>query len=52
LFVIAGGSVVSSLLVHAPVLDASDVDLFFLKEDPQLFQRAVVRLRHLLYKKK
>jgi hypothetical protein len=45
LFVIAGGSIVSSLLVQPPTENGSDVDLFFLKQDSQLFQIAVVRLQ-------
>ncbi len=45
LFVIAGGSVLSSLLVQSPTRNGSDVDLFFLKENPRLFERAVVRLK-------
>ncbi|CAF1459703.1 unnamed protein product [Adineta steineri] len=40
-FIIAGGSVVSSLLVHHLTRNGSDIDLFFLKENPQLFINAV-----------
>jgi hypothetical protein len=42
-FVIAGGSIVLSLLVRQVTTTGSDVDLFFLKEDAALFERAVVR---------
>lgn len=45
LFIIAGGSVISSLLVQPPTGNESDVDLFFLKENPRLFETAVVRLQ-------
>ena len=44
LFVVAGGSVVLSLLTEPLLEKGSDVDLFFLKENAQLFKRAVVRL--------
>lgn len=43
LFVIAGGSVISSLLVNTSADQASDVDLFFIEGDANLFYRAVVR---------
>ena len=43
LFVIAGGSVLSSLIVEVPLNQGSDVDLFFVEENPWLFGRAVVR---------
>ncbi|CAF3862726.1 unnamed protein product, partial [Rotaria sp. Silwood1] len=41
LFVIAGGSIVSSLLVQPSTKKGSDVDLFFIKENSQPFERAV-----------
>ena len=43
LFVIAGGSVISSLLVKTSADQGSDIDLFFIEGDANLFQRAVVR---------
>ena len=43
LFLVAGGSIVSSLMVQVPKNQGSDVDLFFLEESPWLFGRAVVR---------
>ncbi|CAF4103243.1 unnamed protein product, partial [Adineta steineri] len=43
-FIIAGGSVVSSLLVHHSTRNGSDIDLFFLKENLQLFKNAVNEL--------
>ena len=42
-FVIAGVSVVLSLLKQTSVEKGSDVDLFFLKNDSQLFEQAAVR---------
>lgn len=45
---IAGGSILSSLLVQPPLKNGSDIDLFFLKENPRLFERAVVRLKIIL----
>jgi len=44
LFIIAGGSVLSSLLSELPLRNGSDVDLFFLKGNSKLFKRAVVSL--------
>ncbi|CAF1119893.1 unnamed protein product [Rotaria sordida] len=44
LFVVAGGSVVLSLLMQAAAEKGSDVDLFFLKENPKMFRRAVNEL--------
>jgi hypothetical protein len=44
LFIIAGGSVIRSLLAEAPLEKGSDVDLFFLKQNSELFKRAVVRI--------
>ncbi|CAF3265137.1 unnamed protein product [Rotaria socialis] len=41
LFVIAGGSIVSCLLVQPFTGNTSDIDLFFLKENPRLFKNAV-----------
>ncbi len=43
LFVIAGGSVISSLLVNVYIDNSSDIDLFFLKENYGSFEKAVVR---------
>lgn len=42
LFIVAGGSVLSSLLAECPNSSGSDIDLFFIKENAQVFQRAVV----------
>lgn len=42
LFVIAGGSVISSLLVEMRENEGSDVDLFFMEGDSHLFLNAVV----------
>lgn len=44
LFIIAGGSILLSLFVQPLAANASDIDLFFLKEHPRLFKDAVVRL--------
>ncbi|CAF1364737.1 unnamed protein product [Adineta steineri] len=44
LFVIAGGSVFSSLLFHHQTRTGSDIDLYFLKENSQLFVSAVNEL--------
>ena len=44
LFVIAGGSVLLSLIHEALEEKTSDIDLFFLKENQQPFKRAVVRV--------
>ncbi|CAF1159207.1 unnamed protein product [Rotaria sordida] len=43
-FTFAGGSVVLSLLMQAAAEKGSDVDLFFLKENPKMFRRAVNEL--------
>jgi hypothetical protein len=43
LFVVAGDSILSSLMIQVPKKQASDVDLLFLEESPWLFGRAVVR---------
>ena len=48
-FVVAGGSVISSLLVKRSTEHTSDVDLFFLKEDIWLFKRAVVSFISLFF---
>lgn len=42
LFIVAGGAVISSLFVEYPNGSQSDIDLFFLHEDMQTFERAVV----------
>jgi predicted nucleotidyltransferase len=42
-FVIAGGSVLLSLLKETSLEKESDVDLFFMKNNSKLFQQAVVR---------
>ncbi|CAF4108146.1 unnamed protein product [Adineta steineri] len=44
LFLVAGGSVILSMLTQAPQEKGSDVDLFFLKQNSQLFKEAVVRV--------
>jgi hypothetical protein len=44
LFIIAGGSVIRSSLTEASLEKESDVDLFFLKQNCEVFNRAVVRL--------
>ena len=49
LFVIAGGSLLSSLLVQPPTKNGYDVDLFFLKENSRSFERAVVRVKIVCY---
>ncbi|CAF5160155.1 unnamed protein product, partial [Rotaria magnacalcarata] len=49
LFVIAGGSIVSCLLVQPFTGNTSDIDLFFLKENPRLFKNAVVRFYILFF---
>ncbi|CAF3664266.1 unnamed protein product [Rotaria socialis] len=44
LFIVAGGSVVSSLLVQPSTANSSDIDLFFLKQNPLLFKKAIDEL--------
>lgn len=41
-FIIAGGAILSSLLVEGSNDSGSDIDLFFIKGNAQLFQTAVV----------
>lgn len=43
-FVVAGGSIVCSLLAHCPIIKSSDIDLFYLKENVQTFMSSVVRI--------
>ncbi|CAF1475053.1 unnamed protein product [Adineta steineri] len=51
LFVVAGGSVVLSMLAQAPQEKGSDVDLFFVKQNSQLFKEAVDQLETRLQNK-
>ncbi|CAF1496933.1 unnamed protein product [Adineta steineri] len=51
LFVVAGGSVVLSMLAQAPQEKGSDVDLFFLKQNSQVFKEAVDQLETRLQNK-
>ncbi|CAF3928757.1 unnamed protein product [Adineta steineri] len=51
LFVVAGGSVILSMLAQAPQEKGSDVDLFFLKQNSQLFKEAVDQLETRLQNK-
>ncbi|CAM4971320.1 unnamed protein product [Rotaria socialis] len=48
LFIVAGGSFVSSLLVDHQKENTSDIDLFFLKEETHLFKKAVNQLENRL----
>ncbi len=48
LFIVAGGSVILSLLFEQPTKNSSDIDLFFLKNDVILFEDSVVRLNYAL----
>ncbi|CAF1368428.1 unnamed protein product [Rotaria magnacalcarata] len=50
-FIIAGGSIISCLIVQPSVGNTSDIDLFFLKQNPWLFKRAVDDLENRLQNK-
>ncbi|CAF3625967.1 unnamed protein product [Rotaria socialis] len=48
LFIVAGGSIVSSLLADHQKENTSDIDLFFFKEETHLFKKAVNQLENRL----